>query len=95
VEGRHVLARQLDRATALVRARIARHRSVLETRSAALMALSPLGVLERGYAVVTRSDDGSVVTAAGQVGPGDGLSIRLRRGRLEADVTGTDADGID
>ncbi|HVE46211.1 MAG TPA: exodeoxyribonuclease VII large subunit [Acidimicrobiales bacterium] len=50
-----------------------------------LDALSPARVLERGYAVV-RSADGSVVRAAGQVGPGDHVQVQLARGRLDAVV---------
>ncbi len=52
-----------------------------------LEAMSPLRVLERGYAVATR--DGHVVTAAADVAVGDALEIRLARGRLAAAVTAT------
>jgi exodeoxyribonuclease VII large subunit len=66
-------------------------RSVLESRQTRLGALasqldslSPLRVLERGYAVVTNQRDGRVVTDAQNVEIGDLLDIRLKRGRLRA-----------
>lgn len=51
-----------------------------------LDALSPLGVLERGYSVV--SHDEAVVSDSADVEVGDELSIRLHRGRVQARVTG-------
>lgn len=51
-----------------------------------LSALSPLGVLARGYAVVTRQ--GKVVASRAQVAVGDDLRVRLRDGEFEACVTG-------
>ncbi len=47
-----------------------------------LEALSPLRVLERGYALIHRAD-GSLVTSVHQVGSGEHVWIRLRDGRLE------------
>jgi exodeoxyribonuclease VII large subunit len=46
-----------------------------------LNALSPLAVLERGYAVVTNAD-GQKVTRAGQVSPGDELNVQVRDGEF-------------
>jgi exodeoxyribonuclease VII large subunit len=54
----------------------------------ALNAVSPLAVLARGFAVVTRAD-GSLVTEASAVRPGDEIEARLARGALTARVTGT------
>ena len=51
-----------------------------------LESLSPLAVLGRGYALVRRADDGAIVRAAAEVGPGDGLRIRLAEGEIEAEV---------
>jgi len=56
--------------------------------AAALDSLSPLKVLERGYAVVRKSGDGSVVHDATAVEPGDELDIRLSRGQLRARTIG-------
>ncbi len=53
-----------------------------------LQALSPLGVLQRGYAVVTRKADGALIQSISQVAPGDGLSVRVRDGEFEARVAG-------
>jgi exodeoxyribonuclease VII large subunit len=51
---------------------------------ARLDSLSPLKVLERGYAVVVNPRDGRVVADASTVEPGDELDVRLHRGRLRA-----------
>jgi exodeoxyribonuclease VII large subunit len=48
-----------------------------------LTALSPVRVLERGFAVVRRTD-GTVVRAAGQLTAGDGVDVQLAKGRLAA-----------
>lgn len=53
-----------------------------------LDAVSPLKVLDRGYALVTRRTDGAMVTDAGTVGIGEELEIRLRRGRVSARAIG-------
>jgi exonuclease VII large subunit len=50
--------------------------------------VSPLKVLDRGYAVVASRRDGRAVIDAGTVEIGDELDIRLRRGRLTASTTG-------
>ena len=52
-----------------------------------LDAVSPLKVLDRGYALVVMRD-GRVVTDAGAVEIGDELDIRLKRGRLSARTIG-------
>ncbi len=49
--------------------------------AAKLDALSPLGVLSRGYAVAARAD-GSVITDAGELAVGDEISVRPARGQL-------------
>jgi len=53
-----------------------------------LDALSPLKVLDRGYAVVINRSDSRAVLDAATVKLGDELDIRLARGRLGARVTG-------
>jgi exodeoxyribonuclease VII large subunit len=52
-----------------------------------LDAVSPLRVLERGYAVVFKADDGHAIVNAQSVEVGDELKIRLNRGRLTARTT--------
>lgn len=51
-----------------------------------LAALSPLGTLKRGYAIVERVDasGSAVVTETGQVATGSALSIRVTDGRIDA-----------
>jgi len=56
-----------------------------------LDSLSPLGTLERGYAIVTDSS-GRVVRDARQVASGDQVEARLARGRLGLTVNRTDAE---
>jgi exodeoxyribonuclease VII large subunit len=51
-----------------------------------LSALSPLAVLERGYALVMK--ERLVVSSTTQVEAGDGLHIRLRDGEFDARVSG-------
>ncbi|HVF32516.1 MAG TPA: exodeoxyribonuclease VII large subunit, partial [Acidimicrobiales bacterium] len=50
-------------------------------------ALSPVRVLERGYAVVRRASDGSVLRSAEDVTSGDALDVQLATGTLAAAVT--------
>jgi exodeoxyribonuclease VII large subunit len=51
-----------------------------------LMALNPMAVLQRGYAVVTKNKQ--VVASRSQVQEGDALRVRLRDGEFDARVTG-------
>jgi exodeoxyribonuclease VII large subunit len=55
----------------------------LESR---LMALNPMAVLQRGYAVVTKNKQ--VVASRSQVQEGDALRVRLRDGEFDARVAG-------
>jgi exodeoxyribonuclease VII large subunit len=52
-----------------------------------LSALNPIGVLGRGYAIVSRQD-GSVVRSVSQVGAGDGIDVRVVDGSFGARVDG-------
>jgi exodeoxyribonuclease VII large subunit len=54
--------------------------------SRALHAVSPLATLERGFAVITRSADGALVTASEQLAVGECLEARLASGSLQAVV---------
>jgi len=55
--------------------------------AAALDAMSPLRVLERGYAIA-QDAQGRVVREANAVAPGDALRVRLRKGALGCRVEG-------
>ena len=57
----------------------------LKLQMATLDALSPLGVLTRGYSI-TQTAEGRVLRDAGNAKPGDKLKIRLERGKLDAEV---------
>ncbi|HLW72004.1 MAG TPA: exodeoxyribonuclease VII large subunit [Candidatus Binataceae bacterium] len=85
-EQRLRLAMDSARLTAVMRVRLEVARARLAAEARRLDAISPLRVLERGYAVVTDPRDGRVVTDAGPVALGDELILRLARGRLRAAV---------
>jgi len=51
-----------------------------------LAALNPLAVLKRGYAVVTRRQDGALVHDARQAPAGSDLHVRLAEGELDVRV---------
>jgi exodeoxyribonuclease VII large subunit len=53
-----------------------------------LIALNPMAVLARGYAVVMK--DSKVVTSKSEVKKGDPLHVRVQDGEFDAQVTGTD-----
>ncbi len=53
-------------------------------------ALNPLGVLERGYALVTARDGGAVVAGAEEARAAGALSLRFRDGAVDADVVGVE-----
>ncbi|GAA3903219.1 exodeoxyribonuclease VII large subunit [Actinoplanes auranticolor] len=74
-----------DRATRSLDQRLRRADDDLRHTLARLRALSPRATLERGYAIVQRAD-GHVVRAAGEVGTGDVLRVRLADGELRAGV---------
>jgi len=79
----HALARRLHwaqtRGAELRRQRLARAVGGLEARS-------PLATLGRGYAIVTRVQDGVIVRSAGDAPPGTPIEARLGQGRLRAVV---------
>ena len=64
--------------------RLQEARGVLAEQAGRLNALSPLGVLRRGYALAL--DGRGRVLRAAEARPGDTLTIRLQDGRVEASV---------
>jgi len=100
VAGLGVARHRLDRAGDQLellhpRRRVAEAADRLESRRLQLEALSPLRVLERGYAVV-RDASGAVVRDVAGVAAGDRVDVQLARGRLGArveDVGSDDAAG--
>lgn len=61
----------------------------LEMFRAQLNALSPDAVLERGYSIVMKPAGKEIVRDAEQAKKGEALEVRLFKGRLEVDVTGS------
>ena len=98
---RRLEARDVRRVTAALRTRLASARARLEAaaerrrllasnRTAALAArleaLSPLGVLARGYAVCWNEARDTIIRSAAVVAPGDGLHVTLAEGELSCRV---------
>jgi exodeoxyribonuclease VII large subunit len=84
------LAQRVDDANELlqrqIRERLLHARHAVELSFEKLQASSPLAILERGYALVTSSGTGHLVTDANQVAEQAVLDIRLHRGALQAVV---------
>ncbi len=59
----------------------------LALASRTLDAVSPLATLGRGFAVVSRVDDGTLLRDAAQAPPGTEIEARLSKGRVRARVT--------
>ena len=64
--------------------RLARRRSAFEQLAAKLGQLSPLRILERGYAIV--SNEAGIVKDAASAPPGSRIHVRLAKGELDAVV---------
>ena len=87
--GRARQARARAAAEAAMRDLLQRRQRRFATLAARLDALSPLAVLGRGYAIVHRAEDGSIVRRAADVSEGDALDLRLAEGIVRARVTGS------
>ncbi len=73
------------RSNAAMLAILDRRRAELGRLGAQMTALSPLAVLDRGYAMVSKGD---IVRDTAQVKIGDELSVRLAKGELDVVVKG-------
>lgn len=82
----------LHRGALAVTHRLTLERARLAGDSTRLNALSPLAVLERGYAVVTRHADGRLLQNAADTAFGEDVHIRLHQGSLDARVERTFLD---
>jgi len=82
---RQSLDAQTASLAAAVRARLLASRAALERQVASLEALSPVAILNRGYALVFDAK-GQLVKDAVRLSPGDEISARLARGKVRADV---------
>jgi exodeoxyribonuclease VII large subunit len=79
------LARTADRLTAGIEAALQRERHRLERAGAQLDALSPLRVLDRGYAV-PRNAEGRVLKRVADFAPGSAFRLRVADGEVPARV---------
>jgi exodeoxyribonuclease VII large subunit len=78
----------------LERAVVARHHratGALRESASRLGALSPLGVLGRGYSVCWNADRTAVLRDAADTRPGDQVRVTLARGELRCEVKGASA----
>ncbi|OGO74210.1 MAG: exodeoxyribonuclease VII large subunit, partial [Chloroflexi bacterium RIFOXYC12_FULL_59_14] len=66
--------------------RLALEAGTVEGLGKRLVALSPFEVLARGYAVVTRPADGSLIRKVGQVKADDEIQVRVSDGQFGAKV---------
>ncbi|HTS62032.1 MAG TPA: exodeoxyribonuclease VII large subunit [Candidatus Acidoferrales bacterium] len=78
LEASHTAALQL------IGARLVRSNGAMERLSAQLVQLSPLKILERGYAIVT--NERGIVKDAAEAPAGSEIHVRLGRGELDAGV---------
>ncbi|HWO21711.1 MAG TPA: exodeoxyribonuclease VII large subunit, partial [Kofleriaceae bacterium] len=85
-KSRAEVAQLAARADAAVRGLLEERRAELGRLGAQMAALSPLAVLDRGYAMVQRQGDGSIVRSADAVRAGERLAVRLARGQLAVTV---------
>jgi exodeoxyribonuclease VII large subunit len=66
--------------------RLAAARSTLDAATAALAVLGPQATLDRGYAIVRRAADGTIVRAPTDAPPGTALAVRVAEGELTAET---------
>jgi exodeoxyribonuclease VII large subunit len=76
-----------------VETRLASARMAIARNHAALGALGPQATLDRGYAIVRRADDGTVVREPAEAPDGSLLAVRVARGELVARVEDRAPDG--
>ncbi|HWR66545.1 MAG TPA: exodeoxyribonuclease VII large subunit [Bellilinea sp.] len=84
-DDRQRLDELLERAMRGLSAHQRLRRAQVDGLSFRLQALSPLAVLQRGYAVL-RGPDGRILQSISQVQPGDSISARIQDGELTAQV---------
>jgi exodeoxyribonuclease VII large subunit len=82
---RHELATRIAELSAMMRTRLFAQRGRLDQAVARLEALSPLAILDRGYALVFDAK-GKLLKDAAKTKPGDQVSARLARGSFRATI---------
>jgi exodeoxyribonuclease VII large subunit len=78
----------MDALARSMRSQLAAHQARLKQATATLEALSPIKILERGYALIFDST-GMLVKDAAQLSPGDEISAQVARGKFTAEVKKT------
>ena len=86
IQARQRVDELLGRAEAMLRHDLDLRRERLNGLSGRLAGVSPLGTLERGYAIVRHREAEAVVRSVTQVAPGDALSVRVADGEFEVVV---------
>ena len=86
---RQRLEAQVANLAAATHTRLLESRGALDRQTASLEALSPVAILNRGYALVFDAK-GELVKDAARLQAGDEVSARLARGRVRARVTATE-----
>ncbi len=76
----------LARAQAAARHDLALRQERLAGLEGRLVGVSPLGTLERGYAVLRRRETRTVVCSVHQIAPGERLAVQVADGEFEAQV---------
>lgn len=83
---RERLQRLQPRADSAIGRQLQRDGLRLRALARSMEAVSPLATVARGYAILTREDDGSLVRSPLQVRPGDTLKARVQDGVIEVTV---------
>jgi len=83
---RRVVDSRRQQLVQLLRATIARQRAAVDGHGRALLHLSPVKVLERGYSITTLAGESEPLRDAAPVRPGQELETRLARGTLRSVV---------
>jgi len=76
---RHYLTQRLY---AAIQHHLTRQQQYLAGIAQTLDAISPLATLNRGYAIVSKPADNSIITASSQLKPGEVVKTRLARGQF-------------
>jgi len=84
-QARQRLDEIIARASRALAADIRHMRSEIKGAVSRIMALDPRAVLERGYAIAY-GPDGKVLTDSKSVTAGDEMSVKLKRGKVDAEV---------
>jgi exodeoxyribonuclease VII large subunit len=79
---RERLQRLMPRADAAIGRQLQRDQLHLRGLARSMEAVSPLATVARGYSILTRDEDGSLVRSPLQVRPGDTLTARVQDGAI-------------